>query len=298
MREKSEFEHLIKLSVGQYIPTGSVMHHLDPRIKVIMGILLVMAAIIIGSLISAMILLAAVIFGLSLTRVQLKLALASLRHMAIFLLVLALIQIFTIPQLHSGASMLFQRGILKITDRSLISGILLIFRFVVIVLGLSLFSFSTSTTELIHSIEHLLRPLQKIGFPAHELALTAHISIRFIPILAGEAEQLMKAQASRGADFAYRKWNFVRKIRKMLPLLVPLFVVSLKHAHNLIEAMESRCYMGGKGRTSLIRLHAGFGDYLTLAVGCAVIASALLVSFADIDRTAFEWVWKNITTLF
>ncbi|MBA7655985.1 Energy-coupling factor transporter transmembrane protein EcfT [subsurface metagenome] len=290
MPEKSEFELFVKLSIGQYMPTGSVMHRLDPRVKLLLGILLIGACISSSSLIALMVLFLAVILGLLLTRVRLRLAFTALRHMIIFLLVLALIQVFAVPQLREGAVVIWHRSIFKVTDRSLISGILLVLRFAVIVLGLSLFSFSTSTTELMHGIEHLLRPFQKIRFPAHELALTVNISIRFLPILIGEAEWLMKAQASRGADFGRGKRNFIRRIRKTLPLFVPLFIISLKHAQNLIEAMESRCYMGGKGRTHLIRLHAELRDYFAFFLSIAVVSAALFLSFAHIDKAVWRWI--------
>jgi len=285
--ERSEFEFFAKLSIGQYIPTGSVVHRLDPRVKLILGLFLVIAAIMISSIVSALILTVAVILGLRLARVQLRLAFAPLKIMIIFLFILALIQLLTIPQLKTDATVVFQRGVLKITDRSIVSAILLMVRFVVIVLGLSLFSFSTSSSEVIHGIEHLLRPLQRIGFPAHELTLAAHISLHFFPILVGEAEQLMMAQAARGADFGYRKWNFLRKLRKMLPLLVPLFIVSLKHAQNMTRAMESRCYSGGAGRTHYVRLHAQPADYLGLFLGCGVISSAMVVNLLHVDGTVW-----------
>jgi energy-coupling factor transport system permease protein len=259
MYDKSEFELFAKLSIGQYMPTGSVIHRLDPRIKV--------------------------------TRVQLRLAFASLRHMIIFLLVLALIQVLAVPQLRDGAILLWQWKIFKITDRSLIAGISLIIRFMVIVLGLSLFSFSTTTTKLMHGIEHLLRPLQKIRLPAHELALTINISIRFLPILMSEAEWLMKAQASRGADFGYgRRRSIIRRVRNMLPLFIPLFIQSLKHAYRLVEAMESRCYMGGKGRTNLIHLQARFADYAALVIGACLFALSVALSRLRIDMVVFRYV--------
>lgn len=291
MYEKSEFELFAKLSIGQYMPTGSVIHRLDPRVKVVLGILLICTAMSINSLSALMVLFVAIIASLLLTRVQLRLAFASLRHMIFFLFLLALIQVLAVPQLRDGAILLWQWKILKITDRSLIAGISLIIRFMVIVLGLSLFSFSTTTTKLMHGIEHLLRPLQKIRFPAHELALTINISIRFLPILMSEAEWLMKAQASRGADFGYgKRRSIIRRLRNMLPLFIPLFIQSLKHAYRLVEAMESRCYMGGKGRTYLIHLQARFADYVALVIGACLFALSIALSRLQIDMVVFRYV--------
>jgi energy-coupling factor transport system permease protein len=290
MRGNNKFELSVKLSVGQYIPTGSVIHRLDPRVKLIMGMLLIAASIISNSLLSLVFLFVCVTFCLVAARIQVKLAISALKPVMPFLLVLALIQVFAIPQYKSSAVILWQWRILKISDQSLLAGLLLIGRFAVIVLGLSLFSFSTSTTELLHGIEHLLRPLQKIKFPAHELALVLNIAIRFLPIITAETEYLMKAQASRGADFGYGRRNFIKRIRSMLPLFVPLFVQSLRYAFKLVEAMESRGYTGGKGRTYLISMHAGFVDFGGLAAGMCVIAAALVMSFLKIDLTVLGWV--------
>ena len=284
MPGNNRFELSVKLSIGQYIPTGSVLHRLDPRVKLIIGILLIAASIISTSLLSLVFLFACVTVGLLAARIQLRLAFSALKPVVPFLLLLAVIQVFAIPQYKSSAVILWQWRILKISDQSLLAGILLIGRFSVIVMGLSLFSFSTSTTELLHGIEQLLRPLQKIKFPAHELALVFNIAIRFLPILAAEAEHLMKAQASRGADFGYGKINFIRRIRQMLPLFVPLFVQSLRYAFRLVEAMESRGYTGGKGRTHLISMKAGAVDFAALSAGVCAVAASLLMSILKIDR--------------
>lgn len=289
MRRKNDFELKIKLSLGQYLPTGSVIHRLDPRVKLLMGVLLIAAAIMSNSLFSLVVLFTAVAAALMVTRVQFRLAFSALRPMIPFLIVLAVLQVFAIPQYRTGAHIIWHWRIFKVTDRSLLAGALLIGRFVIIVLGLSLLSFSTSTTELMHGIEHLLRPLQKLRFPAHELALVVNIAIRFLPILAGETERLMKAQASRGADFGYGNRNFIRRIRLMLPLFVPLFILSLRQAQNLIQAMESRCYTGGEGRTHLIQLHAVFSDYAAFMAGLGVVTAAILINYINMDKVI--WIW-------
>jgi energy-coupling factor transport system permease protein len=179
---------------------------------------------------------------------------------------------------------LWEYSIVSITDRSILAGVVLILRFVVMALGLSLLSFSTSTTEFTHGVEHLLRPLQALGLPAHELALVANIAIRFLPILAGEAERLLKAQASRGAGFGHTQRRLLTRARRLLPLLVPLFLVSLRRADQLVEAMEARCYLGGKGRTHLIRLNARYGDYVAILATIVIVGSVIWMGRIDGDR--------------
>ena len=289
MAKPSEFELLGRVTIGQYLPTASPVHQLDPRAKLVMVLLLILAVTASHSLTALAILLLAVLLGLRIARIPLRFALDGLRPMVPFLLLLALIQVLAIPQYAARA--LWRWGIVTVTDRGLLAGILLLARFCTIVLGLSLFSFSTTTTELTHGVEHLLRPLQPLGLPAHEFALMVNIAIRFLPTLAEEAERLMKAQASRGADFGRGQGSFLQRTRRLLPLLVPLFLVSLRRADELIEAMEARCYIGGKGRTYLIHLQARAMDYAAVLGATALTLLALWLSVRNVD----QWVWQWIT---
>jgi energy-coupling factor transport system permease protein len=290
----SEFELLGRVTIGQYLPTGSRLHHLDPRIKLLMVVLMITAVIVSHSLVGLALLLAVVVAGLQSARIPLRFALAGLRPMLPFLLLLALLQVVAIPQYGAGATIIWRWSLLTVTDRSLLAGILLIARFTVMVLGISLFSFSTTTTELTHGVEHLLRPLQALGVPAHEFALVVNIAIRFLPILAEEAERLMKAQASRGADFGRGQRNFITRTRRLLPLLVPLFLVSLRRAEQLIEAMEARSYLGGKGRTHLIYLQARTSDYVALASVAGVAALVIRLSLTNADGMAWRWLTQHL----
>nr|MBC7244830.1 energy-coupling factor transporter transmembrane protein EcfT [Chloroflexota bacterium] len=290
MTAPTEFEFMGRVTIGQYLPTGSTLHSLDPRAKLLMGLLLITVVVICQSLAGMILLFAAVLIGLACARIPLRFALSGLRSMLPYLLLLALLQVFAIPQYASNATVLWHWTILTMTDRSLLAGILLITRFSILVLGLSLFSFSTTTTELTHGIEHLLNPWQKLGIPAHEFALAVNIALRFLPIVAEEAERLMKAQAARGADFGYGRRNFIQRTRKMLPLLVPLFLVSLRRAEHLIEAMEARCYLGGKGRTHLIHLQAHRVDYVALCIALAFSMFTLTLNALRIDQLLWHWI--------
>jgi energy-coupling factor transport system permease protein len=157
-----------------------------------------------------------------------------------------------------------------------------------------LLSFVTNSSDLASGIEHLLRPLQKLGIPAHEFALVLGIAVRFLPVLADETARLMRAQASRGADFGYRGRNFMRKMRKMLPLLVPLFLISLRRAQNLVEAMESRCYMGGKGRTYYRSLLVRREDVLAIAAALCAASAAAALSALNADAEVWRWAAESL----
>ena len=290
MPERSEFELLGRMTIGQYLPTGSWLHRLDPRFKLLMGLLLIIATVATADLLGLALLFCAVLVGLVVARISLRFALAGLLPMLPFLALLALLQVFAIPQYGADATVLWRWTILRVTDRSLLAAALLLARFGIMVLGLSLFSFCTSTTELTHGIEHLLLPLQGLGFPAHELSLVLTIALRFLPILAEETERLMKAQASRGADFGRGRGGLLQRTRRLLPLLVPLFLASLRRADELVEAMEARCYLGGKGRTHLLRFRAHPSDYLGLVVSLALAVLAIGLSMARAQAWLWHWV--------
>ena len=293
MAQHNEFELMGKVGLGQYIATASVVHRLDARTKLTLSTLAIIASIFVNSMTALVLLLLAVLVCLSIAHVQVRLAFISIRRLLPYLLILAAIQMFAVPQFRLDASIVWKWKIFVLTDRSIQSGLLLLGRFVVIVSLLSLFSFTTSTSELMHGVEYMLRPLQRFRFPAHETALVINIAIRFVPLLVGEAERIMRAQASRGADFGRGGGNFIRRFIKMLPLFVPLFILSLQHAQNMAEAMEARCYMGGAGRTRLIQLRYCLNDYIALTAGLTVIATAIAVSLFNVDLV----VWKNIVAI-
>jgi energy-coupling factor transport system permease protein len=203
------------------------------------------------------------------------------------LLLLAALQVLAIPQNDTGR-VLWQWWRITITSTDLRVALVTLLRFAVLILGLSLFSLTTNTTQVAHGIEHLLRPLQRLRFPAHEFALIVVIALRFVPILALEAERIAKAQASRGAQGGQRAFNPLARARRSLPLLVPLFVTALRRAETLALAMEARCYTGGHGRTHLVRLQARWQDAvavtLTVLLAFGLVASRVLPSAARLAR--------------
>lgn len=277
------------VTIGQYLPTGSAVHRLDPRAKLTMVTLLICGVVVTTSLLGLAMALAVVLAGLALARVPLRYALQGVRPALPFLILLALLQVFTIPQNDVG-TVLWKWWLLTVTVTDLSAAALTLLRFVVLILGLGLFSLSTNTTELTHGTEHLLRPLQRLGLPAHEFALAITIAVRFVPLLALEAERIAKAQASRGADFGRGRGSLVQRTLRMLPLLVPLFVTALRRADTLIMAMEARCYMGGQGRTHLIHLRARRADVLALALVSLLVAALLAATWLKVDARIWSWV--------
>jgi energy-coupling factor transport system permease protein len=212
----------------------------------------------------------------ALARVPLGFALGGLRPALPFLVVIAILQLlFGWGTMPGGACRVLWSGwIFQITDCSVQAVIAMILRLVSLILLTSLLTLTSTTTELTHGIERMLRPFQRIGVPAHELAMVFMLALRFVPTLAEELEKLLKAQAARGADIRLGS-NPVQRTRHLLPVLVPLFLVTLRRGDELVEAMTARGYMGGRGRTHYVRLHFGRRDALALAL--AAVCSAILV---------------------
>jgi energy-coupling factor transport system permease protein len=212
-------------------------------------------------------------YGLS--GVPVRPGLRSLGVAAPLILIVAVLQILAIPR-HDTGAVLVDLGFALVTAGDLIVTAAMFLRFAGLILLIALAVAAIPARDLIRGLETGLGPLARIGFPAHELALAVTVTLSFIPIVLQEAENLAKAQASRGADFGKGRGGLFKRVRRMLPLLVPLFLTALRRAENLVVAMEARCYTGGKGRTHLITHSAAARDGF-VAVG-ALAAAGLLIA--------------------
>jgi energy-coupling factor transport system permease protein len=278
----SEFELLRNVTIGQYIPTGSIIHRLDPRAKIVGALFLVLAISFSGSLIEV---------GLELLIVLAVVALARLPFGYVFR---GLILGLPILILVFGLSMLF-RGvdepagrvyldwwIFRFTRLSVWLTILGVTRIVALIFLTSLITMTSTTTELTHGLEKLLDPFRRFKVPSHELALINMIALRFVPVFAEEMERVMKAQASRGADFSRKFYRPDKAARAYLPLMVPLFITAFRRAEELVYAMEARCYISGDNRTKFITLSSGPQD-IVVAVACfAFFVVAVLIQWPSV----------------
>lgn len=261
------------LTLGVYLPGKTALHCLDPRTKI------AATAGLIGLLLftnnyTAYAFFTAFIFGLIMAaKIPLGFALKGLRPMLPFLAMMWLFQIFL--QKPPGSKTIFSWWIFKATDVGLHIGTLMSIRVLLLFLLTTVLTLTTSTVELTDGAEALLRPLQKVGVPAQELALTMVIALRFVPTLAEEAEKIVKAQTARGVSFD--RGNFLQRTVKLFPVLLPLFLNAFKRADELITAMESRCYTGGTGRTKMKVLHMGKNDYYAWGVLLAFAAMQVIL---------------------
>lgn len=276
----NEFELLRNITIGQYLPTGSYLHRMDPRAKIIATILVVGAVSFTPSLVGNACLFAACLLIIGLGRIPLGYALRGLIPAVPVLVVLALLQLLFLGRNYDPASsVVFHWGWIVVTVAVVRLVVVSAARFVELLIVTSVFTLTTRTTELTHGIESLLAPFRRLRVPAHELALVVTIAIRFVPTLALEAERLMKAQASRGGRFGGSRWQLVARTRQLLPILVPLFTYALRRGEELIVAMEARAYTGGAGRTTYATLQGTSRDWLVPAAALAFLIVMLRAPF-------------------
>jgi energy-coupling factor transport system permease protein len=274
----SEFELSRNITIGQYVPTGSFIHVLDPRIKLLVFTILVLAIALNTSYVGNAFGLLLSIYLFWASKIPVSYGLSGIKPAIPFIIILAVLQLIFQGNVFSGGTVFFEYGFILITSESIRLVIVSAVRFVEIILLSSVLTLSTSTTELTHAIQSLLSPLKKIKFPVHEFSLIITIAIRFVPTFAIEMEKMMKAQASRGADFGSGEWwRIIQRTKDMLPIIIPLFNIALSRAEDLILAMESRCYTPGNERSAYSVYKALGRDYLVLIIG--LLLSLLLLFY-------------------
>lgn len=248
------------ITIGQYFPGDSIIHRLDPRFKIVITLLYIIMLFSGGNYICLAVG-AVFTFGvILLSRIPLKMFFKSVKPLLIFLIITAFLNLF----LMSTGDVLWEWKFLKITDKGLETSIFMIVRIVLLVMGSSVLTYTTSPITLTDAIERLLSPLRKIKFPVHELAMMMSIALRFIPTLIEETDKIMSAQKARGAEID--TGSFTTRAKNLISILVPLFISAFRRADELATAMECRCYHGGEGRTRLRQLKSAPRDYIALAV--------------------------------
>lgn len=257
------------ITLGQYYPARSIIHKLDPRVKIVLVLALVVMLFVVDSLAGYLVTAGFVILMIIMSEVPFIFVLKGLKPILYILVFTSLLNIFL-----TDGTIVYKLGFLKITYEGLILAATMVARLILLVAVTSLLTLTTSPIMLTSAIEKLLSPLKVFRFPAHEIAMMMTIALRFIPTLLEETEKLMKAQSARGTDFM--SGGILQKIKAMVPILVPLFINSLKRADELALAMECRCYRGGDNRTSLKTLKITGKDFVAIAVFVIYIAFIIL----------------------
>ncbi|MGP1365735.1 MAG: energy-coupling factor transporter transmembrane component T family protein [Schwartzia sp. (in: firmicutes)] len=256
---------LTDITIGQFFPSQSILHRLDPRVKVVLLFFLI-AAIFLFDTPGAYGALFLLTLGLAFaSRIPIRTFLKSLRPLWWLLAFTFLIHLCSTP-----GEKLAQIWIFDLTYEGLVRGAFLCLRLAFLILLSSLLTFTTSPLSLTDAMEALLKPLHAIGVPAHELAMMMTIALRFVPTLIEETDKIMKAQQSRGSDFS--SGNFMRRLYSLTPILVPLFISAFRRADDLAMAMEARCYRGGEGRTRMKEMKCAGRDYGAVAFIAAFLA--------------------------
>ena len=260
------------VTFGQFYPTKSFVHKLDPRTKLlalIAYIVLLFCADNFYSLFACAIVLFAAIIA---SRVPLGRVLKSIKAIIFILIFTSVLNLF----FHGGKHLLWEWKIIKIYREGVISAIFLILRLFFLVMGSSVLTLTTTPVALTDGIESLLTPLKWIRFPVHELALIMSIALRFIPTLIDETNRIISAQKARGADF--ESGNIFKRIKAIIPILIPLLISAFRRADELGDAMDARCYSGSKNRTKYKKLKLGVRDLVTFFVFGALIAGVVLLN--------------------
>ena len=258
------------ITIGQHFPGDSLVHKFDPRMKLVLTIvyiiLLFAASNPLGLTLSLVFLVA--MYGVA--KIPFKLITKSLKPILPIILFTAVLNLFFVS---GEGEPLVHFWVLNIYAEGLRYAILMAVRVMALIAGTSLLTYTTSPIVLTDAIEQLLKPLGRLHFPVHELAMMMTIALRFIPTLLEETDRIMKAQSSRGADFV--NGNLWQRAKNMVPLLVPLFISAFRRADDLATAMEARCYRGGEGRTKMHQLAYTWRD--RNAFLAVVLVTALLL---------------------
>jgi len=256
------------ITLGQYYPTDSVIHRLDPRTKLFGTMVYIVALFLCDSFVGYAIAVLWLACVIKLSKVPLKFITRGLKSILIFMIISVSFNLF----LTQGET-LVTLGPLTITKEGVILAASMLIRLVCLVVGASILTLTTTPNNLTDGLEKGLGFLKKFKVPVHEVAMMMSIALRFIPILVEETDKIMKAQMARGADFD--SGGLIKKAKALIPLLVPLFVSAFRRANDLATAMEARCYHGGEGRTKLKPLQYTKIDYIAYVV---IIVLAVIIA--------------------
>lgn len=270
------FELLRNVTIGQYIATGSPVHRLDPRVKLLGAAALILAVSFTTSILANLLFLGLVLIIARASQIPFSYLMRGFILGLPILVLIFVMQFLFLGRIEPAGTIFFEWGWFRVTHYSLHLIAVSLLRLTSFIFLTSLVTMTATITEIAHGVELILRPFRRIGVPAHELSLVLTIALRFVPALAEELERILKAQAGRGADIGTtRFWRPDKAARAYLPMIVPLFMGAFRRAEDLIMAMEARGYVSGAARSSFVVLQARPVDWAALAV--AVVLAALIL---------------------
>lgn len=263
------------IAFGQYYPAKSVMHRLDPRMKIIIGILYIVACFLCKNVISFALLAFSAILIILISRIPLKIVLKSIKAIIFIMIFTAILNIFWTKG--DAEELLFSWKFINIYVSGLYNAAFIVIRIISMIIGTGIFlTYTTTPIQLTDGLEQLLSPLKVFKIPVHEFAMMMTIALRFIPTIIEETEKIMAAQKARGADFS--SGSLAKRAKALIPVLIPLFISAFRRAGELATAMTCRCYRGGEGRTRLNVLKFSFRDFAALFVILAFGAGIVIIN--------------------
>lgn len=259
-----------EMTLGQYYKADSVLHKLDARVKLLGTLLFVITLFFPKSLLSLGIATVFLAFTIKLSKVPFSMMIRGVKPLFVIICFSAIINMISV-----GGEVLIKLGPVSITKQGLWMAFYLVIRLVYLVIGSSVMTFTTTPNQLTDGLEKGFRFLKKVHIPVHEIAMMMSIALRFIPILTEELDKIMKAQMSRGVDF--ESGNILERGKKLIPVLVPLFIAAIRRASDLAMAMDARCYNGGEGKTRLHPLVYKKQDYAAYGIMLLYVAIMIFV---------------------
>ncbi len=258
------------ITIGQYYPTSSILHRLDPRVKFVGTMVYIISLFVASSWIVYALSAVFLAMAIRMSKVPFKFMVKGLKPI---MMILAITLFFNL--IFTPGDVVFSIWIIKVTKEGIILAVKMAIRLTFLIIGASVMTLTTTPNQLTDGLESLMRPLNVIHVPVHEIAMMMSIALRFIPILLEETDKIMKAQMARGADF--ESGGLIQKVKNMVPLLVPLFVSAFRRANDLAMAMEARCYHGGGGRTQMKPLVYQKRDFIAYAILFGYLAVCIVL---------------------
>ena len=259
------------ITLGQYFPGQSVIHRLDPRTKLTMLVVYIVALFLAEGWVSYGLVFLFLAVVIRLSTIPLKSILRGMKPLVMILIFTGVLNLF----FTQDGEVLVKFWVLTVTSGGLSRALMMMARILMLISGTFLLTYTTSPIALTDGLEALMNPLKKVGVPVHELSMMMCIALRFIPTLIEETDKIMSAQKARGADF--ESGNIFQRARALVPILVPLFISAFRRADELATAMECRCYQGGEGRTKMKQLHYHREDFLSYCAGAVLLVAVIVL---------------------
>lgn len=260
------------MTIGQFYNTDSVIHRLDPRTKVVVALVYVTSLFFDRNLFLYLTAFVALAVYIKFSKVPFRFIFKGLKALWMIILFTVILNLFTVK----GARVLFEWRFIRITQAGLLSAVYLGIRLVFMIIGSSMMTYTTTPNALTDGLERLLGWMKKMNVPVHEFAMIISIALRFVPILTEELNKIMMAQMARGMDF--KEGNLFVRLKKLMPILIPLFISAIRRSNELALAMDARCYHGGEGRTKMKPLRYQREDYIAYIFVVVYLAGMIMLA--------------------